>query len=100
MGVAVAIIHRKERELVELFRHAGATSPERARDLDALQVDADSIGFRRLHRQAVVREAAPGAYYLDEEVWAAVRGTRHRLALALLLIVVLFAIVVVTSGGR
>jgi len=34
---------------------------------------------RRLRNRAVIREAAPNVYYLDEEVWAAVRRTRLRL---------------------
>jgi hypothetical protein len=29
----------------------------------------------------VIREAAPGLYYLDEEVWIAVRRNRRRRAL-------------------
>jgi hypothetical protein len=99
MGAA-AIVHHKERQLVEVFRHAGALSPETARDLDWLRVDPDAIGFRRLHRLAAVREAAPGTYYLDEEVWTAVRATRRRLVFVMLLIVVLVAIIiVVTSSG-
>ena len=99
MGVAAAIVHRKEREVVGAFRRAGALSPATARDLDWVRVDRDSIGFRRLHRLAVVREATPGAYYLDEEVWTAVRGSRRRLAFALLLVVLLFAIAIATQGG-
>jgi hypothetical protein len=98
-AAAVAIIHRKERDVVDAFRRAGALSPETARDLDRVGVHPESLGFTRLHRRAVVREAAPGAYYLDEEVWTAVRGTRRRLGLVLLIVVLLAAIVIFTSSG-
>jgi hypothetical protein len=37
--------------------------------------------MKRLHDSAVIREAAPGLYYLDEEVWIAVRRNRRRRAL-------------------
>ena len=40
----------------------------------------ESMAVRRLHDRAVIREAAPGVYYLDEEVWTAVRRTRRRVA--------------------
>ena len=98
-AAAVAIVHRREREVVDAFRRHGALSPATARDLDWLGVDPGSLGFTRLHRRAVVREATPGAYYLDEEVWAAVHDTRRRIGFIVLLVVALAAIVVLTSGG-
>jgi hypothetical protein len=83
-----AVIARREREVVDQFRAAGATSREKAQSYTAAGVGA-SLALRRLHSHAVIREAAPGTYYLDEEVWAAVRRTRRRIATILLLIVVL-----------
>ena len=77
-----AVIVRKERELVDLFRDAGATTPETARTLDEVGVD-QAWPLSRLRRRAVVREAAPGRYYLDEEVWTAMRGMRQRIVLTL-----------------
>src|SRR3954470_12730255 len=81
-----AVIIRKERELVDLFRAAGATSPSTARTLDEVGVE-QAWPLSRLRRRAVVREASPGRYYLDEEVWTAVRGMRQR-AVAVILAVV------------
>jgi hypothetical protein len=46
----------------------------------------ETLAVRRLRNRAVIREASPGAYYLDEEVWAAVRRTRIRMATTLLAI--------------
>jgi hypothetical protein len=77
-----AVILRKERELVDLFRSAGATSPSTARSLNEVGVE-QAWPLSRLRRRAIVREAAPGRYYLDEEVWTAMRGMRQRIVLGL-----------------
>lgn len=97
-AVAVAVIVAKEREIVEAFRDVGATSPERGVTLDQVGVD-ERIGFRRLRQHAVIREASPGRYYLDEEVWTAVRATRRRVALVLLAIGALLAAGGVAASG-
>jgi hypothetical protein len=93
MGAAAvaAIIRRREREVVDDFRTAGALSPETAQSYTAMGF-GESLGLRRLRNRAVIREAAPGTYYLDEEVWAAVRRTRRRMATVFLVILVLFLI--------
>jgi hypothetical protein len=86
-----AILRRRERGVVDDFRAAGALSPSTAQSYAAIGL-GESLAIKRLRNRAVVREAAPGTYYLDEEVWAAVRRTRQRggiivismLALALL----------------
>ncbi len=80
MGAAVvaAAMRRREQEVIDDFRDAGATSPDRAQSYTAIGL-GDSLALRRLRNRAVIREAAPGVYYLDEEVWAAVRRTRLRM---------------------
>ncbi len=83
MGAAVAaIIARKERELVEHLRLVHATSPANARTIDELQIDT-RIAWHALIRRAVIREAAPGRYYLDEPSWTATVAIRRRIALVL-----------------
>jgi len=88
-----AVIRRKEREVVDDFRRGGATDPTSAKSLADLGLE-DSWPVRRLQRRAVIREPQPGVMYLDEEVWAAVRRTRRRVALTTMavLVVVLIAI--------
>jgi len=89
MGAAVAaILIRRETEVVDDFRAAGATSRETAQSYTA-SGPGHSLGLRRLRDRAVIREAAPGTYYLDEEVWTAVRRTRRRIATVFLLILAL-----------
>ena len=87
-AAAVAIMRRREREVVDDFRAAGAVSPATAQSYNAIGL-GESMAIRRLHDRAVIREAAPGLWYLDEEVWTAVRRTRKRVAAAMLVIVVL-----------
>lgn len=92
MGATVAaVIAAKERAIVEAFRDAGATALVTAVPLEQLGVD-ENVGFRRLRRHEVIREAVPGRYYLDEDVWTAVRRTRLRIVTVLIAIVVLIAI--------
>jgi len=87
-AAAVAIMRRREREVVDDFRAAGAGSPPPAPTHNAIGL-GESSALRRLHDRAVIRESAPGLWYLDEEVWTAVQRTRRRVAVVMLVLVVL-----------
>jgi hypothetical protein len=87
-AAAVAIMRRREREVVDDFRAAGAISPATAQSYNAIGL-GESMAIRRLHDRAVIRESAPGLWYLDEEVWTAVRRTRRRVAVVMLVLVVM-----------
>ena len=91
--VIAAVIRRREREVVDDFRRGGATAPTNAKSLADLGLE-DSWPVRRLQRRAVIREPQPGIMYLDEEVWAAVRRTRRRVALTFVTVIVLIAIAI------
>jgi hypothetical protein len=86
-----AILRKREQEVIDDFRAAGATSPDRAQSYQAIGL-GDSLAIKRLHNRAVIREAAPGMYYLDEEVWSAVVRTRRRLVVTLLSVIALLAL--------
>jgi hypothetical protein len=88
MGAAAAAVVAAERRMVEAVERAGATSAAAARTPDEVGVETSSRGWRRLTNRAVIREAAPGAgrYYLDREVWQAVRRTRMRLLVVVVVI--------------
>jgi hypothetical protein len=88
MGAVAAVVIRKEREIVDIFRGASATSPETARDPAELGIH-HRLAFDRLIRRAVLREAVDGRYYLDEPSWRAVRGMRRRMVLVIILIAVI-----------
>ena len=92
MGAAlVAIIARKERELVSLFTREGATSPVAAKTLQELNIDDHGIVMRRLRSRAVVRESG-GRYYVDLESWEALRRMRQRMALVLAVVALALAL--------
>jgi hypothetical protein len=88
-AAVAAVMRRREREVVEDFRAAGAVSRETAQSYTAVGL-GESLGLKRLRDRAVIREAAPGMYYLDEEVWTAVRRTRRRIATVFIVILILF----------
>ena len=87
MATAVGVILIKERHIVDAFERAGATAPDRALPLADVPVEPGGVGMRRLRDRAVVREARPGEYYADLEVWEALRRTRRRLVVVLLVLV-------------
>ena len=97
-AVAAAAMRRREQEVIDDFRAAGAVSPSTAQPYSDVGI-GQSRAIHRLRNRAVIREAAPGTFYLDEEVWDAVRRTRRRVAtvfigiLALLLLGIIAGII-------
>lgn len=102
MGAAVTVILIKERQIVEAFERAGATTASRGRTPTELGVHEGGVGWRRLRDRAVVRESSPasGLYYLDTEVWDAVRRTRHRMLLVVLVVMLALLAFVVMGGAH
>jgi hypothetical protein len=88
---AVAVVRSREREIRLAFHDAGALDPSTARALADLGLE-ESRGVRRLERREVVRESSPGCYYFDEEAWLALRGTRRRMAMMVLVAIGLTAL--------
>jgi hypothetical protein len=82
-AMAAAAMRKREQDVIDDFRAAGATSPQQAQSYEP-SGHGESLALRRLKNRAVIREAAPGTFYLDELVWAAVRRTRMRLVLTLI----------------
>jgi hypothetical protein len=83
-AAAVAVLIRREREVVEACRRAGAVSAATARPLRELGL-SDSPGVDRLKDRAVLRMGAPGTWYLDEPSFEALLRGRQRLMLVLVL---------------
>lgn len=100
MGAAAAAVAIRERRIVEAFELAGATSAAAARTPDEVGVETSGLGWRRLANRAVIRESAPGSgrYYLDREVWQAVRRTRMRLLVVVMLILLAVWLYIATMG--
>jgi hypothetical protein len=93
MGAAVTIMLIKERQVVDAFMRAGATSATTAVQPDDLSVDLGGVGGRRLVRGGVLREAGDGRYYLDVLGWEALRRHRRRVLFVILLLIALGALV-------
>lgn len=91
-AIAAAAMRLREKEVIADFQAAGATSPDRAQSFAAIGVNGSSLAVRRLRNRAVVREASPGVYYFDQEVWSALERLRMRLVLMLVLIVGILAV--------
>lgn len=93
-SAAAAVLIRKEQELVEHFKQAGAVSPSSARSSSDLGVH-ERLAWSRLASHEVIREAAPGTYYLDEPAWVALGQRRRRMAFILTIFVVALAVALV-----
>jgi hypothetical protein len=96
-AAAVAVMRMKEREVRDAFRDARALNPASAMSLEAIGI-GESGALRRLKRRAVIREAGPGLFYFDDDVWQAVRGMRRRMAL--LLVVSMIIVLLVFLYGK
>jgi hypothetical protein len=97
MGAVVAVlVIKKEREIVDAFRRAGATSAARARSLDDVGLD-DNRMVDRLRSRAVLREGSPGLLYLDEPSWFALQRIRRRAALVMLSVIVFVVLLAVSA---
>lgn len=97
MGAVVAIlVARKERDLVALFKQSRVTSSAKAQSLVALGVQDDAV-LRRLRNRAVIREGAPGVYYLDEPSWDVLNQFRHRMVVVVLLLALATAIIALVA---
>ena len=99
-GAIVAILAAQaqaERRAFEAFRAAGATAPERAQTLPAMEI-TESMALRALTNRGIVREAEPGHFWLDERKLAA-RSRAGKPAIALMVFVVLALALIALAVG-
>jgi hypothetical protein len=60
----------------------------------------ETMAVRRLKRHAIIREAAPGLFYFDEDVWDAWSGMRQRMAILLVGTMVLVGLMILYGTAR
>jgi len=96
--VVPVIMRRKEREVRAAFHIAEATIAANARPLADIGLE-ETMAVRRLQRRAVIREAAPGLFYFDEDAWQALRSMRLRMALLLIGTVALVGLLAVYAAS-
>jgi hypothetical protein len=99
MAAPIAIIVKRERDLVEEFEREGAVSAETARPIHP-ESPGEHLAWNRLRSRAVIREAAPGRYYVDRLTWIALRRSRRRLAAVIFVILAIATIAILTIQGR
>jgi hypothetical protein len=92
--MSAAFIIAKQNQYLRRFQEAGAVSPDNAKSLEQVGC-RDSRMFQRMVRREVIRQAAPGKYYLDVEAAQAFRLARRERALNALLIVLVIAVVLI-----
>lgn len=84
--------------MVSRLRMAGATSAQQARTLEELGISRGLV-LRRLRERAVIRQAGPDRFYLDEQSWEAVRRGRRR-AIHVSWVIVLIIVLAVLFARR
>ena len=77
---AAALAARKQRELMDRFTQAGATTPGGAKSLDELGIHPDGRLIRSFQDRGVIRDAGAGRYYFDVDAFHTVRKARLRIA--------------------
>lgn len=92
MTVAAIVLRSAEQELLEQFKTRGARSRETAMTPSALAI-VDDRTFRRLRDRGVIREGAPGTFYVDEATAVTRRRTTRRLLTVVLILATSVAIV-------
>jgi hypothetical protein len=86
---------REERRVLDRLRHADATSPGAARPVEELR-PLEPSQIERLLDAGVIREAAPGSYFLDQVVYASYLRRRQ---LTLLTVAVVAAAALAVLAG-
>ena len=89
--IAAAVV-RRQKQIVEQFRTAGAVSAERAVSTASLGIQ-DGMALRILRRHEILRDV-DGRCYLDAARWEAHQARRRRVAILVPVVVVVAVLVV------
>ena len=87
--MAAASSARARQRVLDAFRIAGATAPERARPLDALGLKLDATLEACIRADVVRRGKRDGELWLDEAAYVARRDGNERKAVKLVIILML-----------
>lgn len=96
-GAVAAAAARAREDLLERFRVAQATAPERAKRIDELGIIQDRF-FKHFLESGVVIDVGSDRYYLDETAVAALRRTSRGRAKLIAVIAALLALAVAAAG--
>lgn len=96
MIAAAAAAKRKRRErIVDSFRLADATAPERSRSLAELGLAQEGELDELMRAGVICTGSQKSTWYLDEAAYIALRDSRPRQALRIVLVVILALLVIV-----
>jgi hypothetical protein len=99
VAIAASARARRMQKVVDAFRIADATSPERARGFDEVGVDrGQSVVDDLLHRAVLAPGRREGTFYVDERGYIAHRDERRRRARLAMLLMVVIALGVMGAG--
>ena len=82
-GAPVAVMVRREKDIVQVFQAAGAVGVATAKPLGSLGLE-ESRHFEQLRRAEVIRNGSPGTWYLDQTNWTDRMLKRRRIGIVLL----------------
>jgi len=94
LAIAASQAAAAQRRVLDAFRLAGATAPDRARTPEELGIQPDAT-FGRLLKMGLLQERPRGTFYLDEAAVIAHRDRRPNRAPLVVALVVLVAIMLV-----
>jgi len=92
-------VSKARRRLADRFRQAGAYAADRAVALTGLSHPEESR-LRRFLEHNIVRETAPGTYWLDRERYQDYLAHQRRLIVLGILVVLIVLFFVVEIAGR
>ena len=89
---------QRVRDVLDAFRLAGATAPDRALSLDEIGIAAPSEVAMLSEAGIVVQDPRTGGWWLSEQAYIAHRDQQPKKAIRVLVILIAITMVIVTIG--
>jgi hypothetical protein len=89
---------RRVRDVLDAFRLADATAPDRARSLDEIGIAAPAEVALLSEAGIVLQDPRTGGWWLSEQAFVAHRDQQPKKAIRLLLVFIAITLVIVAAG--
>ena len=89
---------RRVRDVMDAFRLADATAPDRARSLDEIGITAPAEVAMLSEAGIVVQDPRSGGWWLSESAYIAHRDQQPKKAVRVLLVLITIALIIVAFG--
>ena len=90
VAAIAAVRKRRRREILDAFRLADATAPERARTIESLGLAGNRELDHFIEERLIVPGSRAGSMYLDESAWVAHRDASSSRQMRIIAAAVLF----------